>query len=189
MRTVIILVLLLIVLLTGCAKECELKIHNDTPILQKAMIDGIVYELQSDGEPAVQEYFLNSYIITSETVKVEVEYLPNSPVSYVSPQKFKVEMKPGKDRSFHIVYDRGRLQIRNISSFTLDQILLKQADETEWSEDLYEGFLLPNEIDVIAVKAGTYSMKLIDAYGVEYPVEQIEIVAGEQLDYFFTGDL
>jgi len=188
MRIVIISFLLLIALLTGCAKECELKIYNDTPIMQKAKIDGIIYELQSEGEPAVQDYFLNSFIIASETKKVDVEYVANSPVSYVSPRTFKVEMKPGKNRSFHIVYDRGRLQIRNISPFTLDQILLKQPGE-EWSEDLYEGFLLPDEIDVIAVKAGSYSMKLIDAFGIEYPVVEIDIVVGEQLSYFFTGEL
>lgn len=189
MKKLIVPMIVLLILLNACTKECELTIYNDTPIMQKAKIDGIIYEIGANGEPAVEEYFLNSYLIISETVKVQVEYVANSPISYRSPKIFKVEMKPGKDRTFHIRYDRGRIQMRNISPITLDQILLQEEGKEKWSEDLYEGVLDPDDIDEITIKAGSYKMKLIDAYGTVYPLEDIEIVAGEQLMYFFTGEM
>ncbi|MCF7794147.1 MAG: hypothetical protein K9N09_04200 [Candidatus Cloacimonetes bacterium] len=189
MKKMIVPLLIAIALSFGCTKECELKIYNDTPIMQKAKIDGIIYEIQSNGTPAVEEYYLDSYLLLSETQEVAVEYVANSPISYRSPKTFKVEMKPGKNKTYHIKYDRGRIQMRNISPLTLDQILLKKEGSNEWSEDLYDGVLLPDEIDEIAIKAGNYTMKLIDAYGVEYPLVEIEIIAGEQLMHFFTGEM
>ncbi len=189
MRNFMIFVIISAALLAGCAKDCELRIYNDTPILQRAMIDGIVHDIQAGGEPAVETFYLNSYIILSETVKVDVEYIANSPISYRSPKKFKVEMKPGKDKTYRIKYDRGQIQLRNISFVDLDQVLLKKEGSDQWSEDLYEGILEPEEIDEIAVKAGNYTMKILDGFGTEYPLEEIEVIAGEQLQYFFDGQM
>lgn len=184
-----VLLILLASLMISCSKESNLTIYNDTPIMQKASVNGYVYELTANGEPAVETFYLNSFLITGETADVIVEYIPNSPVSYRSYKKIKLQMKPGKDKTLHINYDRGQIQLRNISMVTLDQVLLREIDKDPWTDDLYEGVLEPDEIDIIAYKAGNYAIKIVDATGTEYPEEEIEIICGEQLLYFFTGDM
>ena len=44
-------------------------------------------------------------------------------------------------------------------------------------------------IDVIAVKEGNYTLKMIDVYGTEYPLQEVEIIAGEQVMVMFTGEM
>ncbi|HPR18211.1 MAG TPA: hypothetical protein PLD62_08185, partial [Candidatus Cloacimonadota bacterium] len=150
------------IILTGCLSEVELKIYNNTPIQQTAKIDGIVYILEANGEPAVETYYLTDYLVTSETVKVQVEYVANSSVSFRSPKTFKVEMKAGKDRTFHIKYDRGQVEFRNISSVTICQVLLQEIGADDWTTCIFEGEILPDEIEVVAAQYGNFKMKIID---------------------------
>lgn len=175
--------------LFGCAKECELVVYNKTPIQQTVKIDGIIYHIPANVGYADETFYLNSFVLWNEKINVSVEYVANSPVSFRSPKTFTVEMEPGKDRSYNVRYDRGQIQLRNISSIILDQVLLRTNNSEEWSEDLYEGSLEPDGIDVIAVKEGNYTLKMIDVYGTEYPLQEVEIIAGEQVMVMFTGEM
>ncbi len=186
-RSLILLVVLISLL--GCAKECDLSVYNKTPIQQTVKIDGIIYNIPANIGYAEETYFLNSFILWNEKINVSIEYVANSPVSFRSPKTFTVEMEPGKDRSYNVRYDRGQIQLRNISSIILDQVLLRTNNSEEWSEDIYEGSLEPDGIDVIAVEEGSYTLKILDAYGTEYPLQEVEIIAGEQVMVMFTGEM
>jgi len=183
------ILLTVLISLFGCAKECDLSVYNKTPIQQTVKIDGIIYNISANVGYAEETYYLNSYGLWNEKINVSVEYVANSPVSFRSPKTFTVEMKPGKDRSYDVRYDRGQIQLRNISSIILDQVLLKTNNSEDWSEDLYEGTLGPDGIDVIAVEEGSYTAKMVDVYGTEYPLQEVEIIAGEQVMVMFTGEM
>jgi hypothetical protein len=184
-----LILLAILISLLGCAKECDLAVYNNTPIQQTVKIDGHIFNMPANDGYAKETYFLNSYALWNDKINIPVEYVANSPVSYRSPRTFTVEMEPGKDRTYHVRYDRGQIQLRNISSITLDQVLLKTNNSEEWSEDLYEGALEPDGIDVIAVEEDNYTLKILDVYGTEYPSQEIVVIAGEQLMVIFTGEM
>lgn len=184
-----VLMILSILLLIGCDTDTELRIYNDTPIMQQARVNGYTHQIAPGGEPVVEKFILNHYLFFGETAEVVVEYLPNSPISFRSYKKMNLKIKPNQERKLHINFDRGQLQLRNLAPVALDQVLLQEIGKTSWTEDLYEGILEPENIDIIAHQAGSYNLKFIDAYGIEYPVSQIEIVAGEQLMIIFDGSL
>ena len=124
----------------------------------------------------------------SETVKVPVEYVETLYRSY---KKFNVTMKPNKDKKYHVTFDRAGLQLRNISpGITVDKVQLREVDDDEWSEDLYDGYLLPDEVEEpFPVPRGIFYMRLEDLYGGQYPEELVEFIAGEIFVYFFDGQL
>ena len=187
-RKILFLMIVLLSLL-ACAKESELIIHNDTPIVQKVKIDGIIFDIFPNDPPVRETYFLNSYVLWNEIVKVPVEYVPNSPISYRSLKSFTVEMKPGKDKTYHINYDRGCIQLRNLSSVRIYQMLTRTDIYDDWSDNILPVTLYPDEIRTVALKENYYSIKLIDDFGTEYPIEHIIVVAGETIMLVFTGEL
>ena len=85
----ILIILIVLLSLLACVKESELIIHNDTPIKQEVIIDGTIYEIFPNDPPVKEPYFLNSYVLWNEIVKVSVEYVANSPISYRSPKMFQ----------------------------------------------------------------------------------------------------
>ena len=187
MRKNLYALILFLIIIAGCAKEADLTIYNDTGQTITVKVDHIIYQMYPNSEPIVNTYYLNSFIFFGETVKVPVEYVETL---YLSHKKFNVTMKPNKDRKYHVTFDRAGLQLRNISpGITIDKVQLREVDSDEWSDDLYDGYLLPEEIDTFPVPSGIFYMRIEDVYGVQYLEELIEFIAGETFIYFFDGQM
>ncbi|MDO9577813.1 MAG: hypothetical protein Q7J16_08010 [Candidatus Cloacimonadales bacterium] len=185
MPRMIYLVLMALIMLTGCLKEAELTISNNTPLLAKVSIDGIIYELPAGGEPAKETYYLNSYLLFGESVKVPVEYIQTTP--YRSQKRFNVEMKPGRDKSYHVKFNRGQLQFWNLAPVTIYSMKIRETDDDEWSDNLLDDVVYSEENEVIPIEDGIYFVRLVDPNGFEYEQFEIEIIAGETLPYYFWG--
>ena len=185
MLRMIYLTLLVLLLLTGCVKEAELTIYNDTPLLAKVSIDGIIYELSAGGEPAKETYYLDSYLLFGENIKVPITYIQTTP--YRTQKQFNAEMKPGKDKTYHVKFDRGQMQFWNISPVTIWEITLREIDDDEWSDNLLNEVIYPNDNKVIPFEYGNYIMKIVDPNGYEWLQVEVEIIAGETLTYYFWG--
>ncbi|MFC1898159.1 hypothetical protein ACFLYJ_01160 [Candidatus Cloacimonadota bacterium] len=184
MLRMIYLFLLVFILLTGCMKEAELTIHNDTPSLAKVSIDGIIYDLY-EGESAKETYYLDSYLLFGDTEKIPVRYIQTTP--YRTEKQFTVEMKPGKDKTYNVKFNRGLIQFWNLSPVIIYEISVREIDDDEWSENLITDVINPDDITTFPVKAGHYMLRIIDPNGFEYQQIQIEIIAGETEDLLFYG--
>jgi hypothetical protein len=185
MLRMIYLVLLVIILLTGCMKEAELTVYNDTHLQAKVSIDGLIYDLAPEGEPAKETYYLDSYLLYGDKLEIPVEYIQTTP--YRTEKKFTVEMKPGKDKTYHIRFDRGQMVFWNISPVTIYEIKVRDVDDDEWSDNLLQNVIDPDDNSVIPIPYGNYIMKISDPNGFEWLQDEIEIPAGETITYWFWG--
>ncbi|MCD4797095.1 MAG: hypothetical protein K8R49_08010 [Candidatus Cloacimonetes bacterium] len=183
MKHILYIMIFFSLFFASCAKESELKIYNDTGHVITVKVDHFAHRMLNDGEPVINTYYLNSYILFGETVEVPVEYVESF---YRSHKKFIVTMKPNKDKVYHVIFDRAGLEIRNVLHGTIiDKVQLREVSSDEWSDDLYEGYLPPDEIDTIPVLPGTYYIRIEDVYELQYPEELIEFTVGETTMYVF----
>ena len=160
-----------------------MKIYNDTGQVLTVKVDHFVHRMLNNDEPVINTYYLNSYILFNETVEVPVEYVETF---YRSHKKFNVTMKPNKDKVYHVIFDRAGLKIRNVLHGTIiDKVQLREVNSDEWSDDLYDGYLHPDEIGTISVSPGTFYIRIEDVYELQYPEELIEFTAGETTMYVF----
>ncbi len=183
MKYILYIIIFFSLFFTGCAKESELKIYNDTGQVITVKVDHFVHKMLNDGEPVTNTYYLNSFILFGETVEVPVEYVETL---YRSHKKFNVTMKSNKDKECHIIFDMAGLEIRNVLlGIIIDKVQLREVNSDEWSDDLYEGYLPPDEIGTISVPPGTFYIRIEDVYEVQHPEELIEFTAGETTMYVF----
>ena len=175
--------ILLLILAAGCSREAELVISNETPVLMKVSIDGYIHDLPAGGEPVKEIFYLNSYLLFGETVKVPVEYIQTTP--FRSYKKINVEMKPGMEKKLAVRFDRGQLELWNLSTVPIYAITICKTGDDEWSENLISEVLLHEDSAVIPIKSGSYLMKLVDPSGFEFDVVELEIIAGETLTFWF----
>jgi hypothetical protein len=165
-------------------KEAELTVKNETPLLAKVSIDGIIYELY-EGESATETYYLDSYLLFGDTKKVPVKYIQTTP--YRTEKKFNVEMKPGKNEEFSVKFNRGQIQFWNISAVSVYEVCVRDIDDDDWSENLLNNVIAPEENEVFPIGAGHYMMRILDPNGFEWLQEEIEINVGETITYWFWG--
>ena len=97
-------------------------------------------------------------------------------------------MKPNKNKSYHVEFDRAGLQINNISPHTISKVQLRKEGEEDWSENVIEDILSAETLGQVFSIIPDYNfIKITDIFDTEYPVELIELNAGETIIYIFTG--
>ena len=184
MKKLILHIIPLFLLFSACAKESHLTVHNDTGQTITVKIDHISYLMYPNSEAVEETYFLNSYIIYGETKKVPVEYVGTP---YLKHNNFNVEMKPGKDKVYHVELNLACLTIRNLSpGLTITKVRLKDVGSVEWTEE-YDVYIAAEEIETISVEPGDKLIQIEDVYESIYQSEDIELIAGETSVYNFFG--
>ena len=127
----ILLFLILLTLLGACAKQSDLTIYNDTDHSIRIIMNGTIYQLFPNEPPAVEKFYLNSFILYGETVDVPI--IIEGQI-YLEHKEFSIEMKPNKNRSYHVRYDRAGIQISNPSIYTITSLQLKkESDDWEYA--------------------------------------------------------
>ena len=98
-------------------------------------------------------------------------------------------MKPNKDKSYHVEFDRAGLQINNVSSHTISKVQLRKEGQEDWSENVIDEILSPEALGQIISIIPDYDLiKITDIFETEYPEELIDLNAGETTTYIFTGN-
>ena len=186
MKKLILFIIPALLFFSACAKESHLTIHNDTGQTITVKLDHISHLMYPNSEPVVETYFLNSFILYGETKKVPVEYVGTP---YLKQNNFTVEMKPGKDKVYHVKLNLACLTIRNISpGLTIAKVRLMNVDGVEWTEE-YEVNIAADEVETISVEPGDRLIQIEDIYETIFPSEYIELIAGEMTIYIFTGEM
>ena len=67
-----ILFLISVTLLVACAKQSNLTVYNDTDHSIRIIMNGTIYQLFPNEPPAVENFYLNSFILYGETVDVPI---------------------------------------------------------------------------------------------------------------------
>jgi len=171
-------------LLVSCTKKASITIQNESGLMNKVQVDSDIYTIYWNSEPLTIDYYLDSYLLFSETQKVKFESI-GSP--FIKPEKFTITLKPGDTKKYTITKDRAVLRIQNSSFETIYQVLVQKDETSSWSDNLIEGYINPNNSADIPLELDYQFLKIVDAYSLEYPVEEIELVAGEYYHYTFTG--
>jgi hypothetical protein len=181
-----ILTLLIITILLGaCAKQSDLTIYNDSTHSIRIIMNGTIHQLLSNGNPAVETFYLNSFILFGETIDVPIIIEGQIYLEY---KEFTIEMKPNKDKSYHVEFDSAGLQINNISPHTIGKVQLRKVDEESWSENVIDEILSAETLGQVFSIIPDYDfIKITDIFDTEYPEELIELNAGETTTYLFTG--
>ncbi|MCD6176830.1 MAG: hypothetical protein J7K29_03220 [Candidatus Cloacimonetes bacterium] len=181
----IIVFLTVLFLLGACAKQSELTIYNDTGHSVKVIFNGTIHHLLSNDPPAVEIFYLNSFILFGETINVPIIIERQI---YLEPKNFTIEMKPNKDKSYHVEFDRAGLQINNVSIYPIGIIQLRKDGDEEWSENVIEEILYSETLgQVFSITPDYDFIKITDTFENEYQEELIELNAGETTTYIFTG--
>ena len=68
----ILIFLIFLILIGACAKQSDLTIHNDTGHSIRIIMNGTIYQLLSNDPPAVETFYLNSFILFGETIDVPI---------------------------------------------------------------------------------------------------------------------
>ena len=177
--------LIILTLLGACAKQSDLTIYNDTDHLVKIIMNGTIYRLLSNDPPAVETFYLNSFILFGETVDVPI--IIEGQI-YLEHKEFKIEMKPNKDRSYHVELDRAGMQISNPSIYPITGAQLRKEDG-DWeyalgffnvySEELSSTMSISADYDYIKIYYNTgYNQN-------EFIEDTIELNIGETTTYVF----
>lgn len=171
-------------LLIGCTKESKIILHNDSSQMVTIRVDGEIFIMLQTAEPIEIPYYLNSYLLLGESVKIPVSYEERL---YITPQEFKVRLKPGQEKNLFVVQDRAALQINNLSPMIIDQVLMRRDSLSDWSEDLFDGFIEVEDIERFAVAPHYTEIQIIDIFELEYPVDSISFEIGKLTQYNFSG--
>ncbi|MBC8414983.1 MAG: hypothetical protein ISS80_06105 [Candidatus Cloacimonetes bacterium] len=184
MKKLILYFIPVLLLFSACAKESDLTVHNDTGQTVTVKIDHILHLMYTNSEPVVETYFLNSFIFYGETKKVPVEYVGTP---YLKQNNFTIEMKPGKDKVYHVELNLACLTIRNLSpGLTITKVRLMDVGSVEWTEE-YEVNIAAEEIETISVEPGDKFVQIEDIYESIFQSEYFELIAGETSLYNFFG--
>lgn len=181
--------LIFVTLLVACAKQSDLTVYNDTDHSIRIIMNGTIYQLSPNEPPAIEKFYLNSFIFYGETVDVPI--IIEGQI-YLEHKEFSIEMKPNKDKSYHVEFDRAGLQISNPSIYTITSLQLKKEGE-DWeyvlgfpiviySEELSSTMSVPEDYDYIRI---TYTLGN-DQY--EHSDYSIDLNIGETITFIFTGN-
>jgi len=182
----ILIFLIFLIFIGACAKQSDLTIYNDTGHSIRIIMDGTIYLLLSNDPPAIETFYLNSFIFLGESINVPI--IIEGQI-YLEHKEFTIEMKPNKDRSYHVEFDRAGLQINNVSIHTISKVQLRKEGEEDWSENIFDEILSPEALGRIISIIPDYDLiKITDIFETEYPEELIELNAGESTIYVFTGN-
>ena len=186
----ILLFLILLTLLVACAKQSDLTIYNDTDHSVRIIMNGTIHQLLSNDPPAVETFYLNSFILFGETIDVPI--IIEGQV-YLEHKEFTIEIKPNKDKSYHVELDQAGLQISNPSIYTITNVQLRKEGENVWeyiifffpniySEELSPTMSVSEDYDFIRIQ---YQLGN-DQY--EYSEDEIDLNIGETTTYVFEGN-
>lgn len=183
-----LLFLFLLILLVACAKKSNLTIYNDSSISIRVIMNGTIYHLFQNDPPAVETFYLNSFILYGETIDVPIIIEGHT---YLEHKEFTIEMKPNKDKSYHVELDRAGLQISNPSIFTITGAQLRR-EEDDWeyalgffgvySEELSPNFSVSEDYDYIRIYYD------IGNEQIEYIENTIDLIIGETTTFIFIGN-
>lgn len=188
MKKILILFALLI-LLAACSKQSDLTVYNDTGQSVRVVVGRTIYQLLPNDSPAVETCYLNSFILFGETKKVPI--IVDEKI-YLEPKDFYIEMKPGKDRSYHIELDRAGIQISNPSIYPISGAQLRKGDGdweyalgwpfTVYSEELSQTMSISEDYDHIKIFYST------GANPSEFIEDTVDLNIGETTTYTFFID-
>lgn len=185
----ILTLLIVLILLGACARQSDLTVYNDTGLSIRFILGSTIHQLFPGDPPAVETCYLNSFILFGETKKVPV--IIDGQI-YLEHKDFHIEMKPGKDRAYHVELDRAGIQISNPSIFSISSVQLRK-EEDDWEYALGFPFgVFSEELSPIITVSEDYDFIRIgyhiggDQY--EYAEDAIELNIGETTTYIFTGD-
>ena len=179
----IILFLIVQILFGACARQSDLTVYNDTGHTITIVLDGTIYQLLANDPPAVEQFYLNSFILFGETIDVPIIIYGQI---FLEHKEFTIEMKPNKDKKYHVEYNRAGLQINNVSLFPIDIVQLRKEGEDDWSENIIDEIIHTETLSPIISVIPDYDyIKITDIFGNEYPDELIELNAGVTTIYIF----
>ncbi len=184
-----VLTLLIILILIGaCARQSDLTVYNDTEQSIRVVLGSTIHRLYPNDPPAVETCYLNSFILFGETKKVPV--IIDGQI-YLEHKDFHIEMKPGKDRSYHVVLDRAGIQISNPSIHTITGIQLRM-EEYDWEYALgFFGVFSEELSPTMSISADYDQIKIFYSIGynqIEFIEDTIDLVIGETTTYIFTSN-
>ncbi len=180
-----LIILVTIILLGACAKQSDLTIYNDTDHSIRIIMNGTIHQLLANDPPAVETFYLNSFILFGETIYVPIIIEGQT---YLEHKEFTIKMKPNKDKAYHVEFDRAGLQINNVSLFPISIVQLRKEGEADWSDNIIEEVLYTETISPIFSVLPIYDfIKITDIFDTEYPEILIDLNAGETTLFVFFG--
>ena len=181
----ILTLLIILILLGACARQSDLSVYNDTSHSIRVILNGTIYQILQDDPPVVETYYLNSFILFGETIDVPI--IIEGQI-YLEHKEFTIKMKPNKDKTYHIEFDRAGLQINNASLVPINVVQLRNEGDGDWSENVIDDTLYTETSSSILSIIPDYDfIKMIDIFETEYPEELIEFNVGETTTFVFFG--
>ena len=184
----IFFLLIVLIALAACARQSDLTVYNDTEQSVRVVLGSTIHQLFPNDPPAVETCYLNSFILFGETKEVLV--IIDGQI-YLENKDFHIEMKSGKDKSYHIELDRAGIQISNPSIYTITRTQLKKEDG-DWEDalgsfDVYSEELSPtmsilSDYDQIKI---FYNISFNQS---EYIEDVIDLSIGETTTYVLEVD-
>ena len=97
-------------------------------------------------------------------------------------------MKPNKDKTYHVGFDRAGLQINNASLVPISIVQLRNEGNEDWSENVIDDTLYnETSTSILSIIPDYDYIKMTDIFETEYPEELIEFNVGETTTFIFFG--
>ena len=181
----ILTLLIILILLGACARQSDLSVYNDTNHSIRVILNGTIYPIPQNDPPVVETYYLNSFILFGETIDVPI--IIEGQI-YLEHKEFTIKMKPNKDKTYHVEFDRAGLQINNVSLFPISVVQLRSEGDEGWSENVIEDTLYTEtSTSILSILPDYDYIKMTDIFEIEYPEELIEFNVGETTTFIFLG--
>lgn len=181
----LLMLLIVLILLGACAKQSDLSIYNDTSHTITVILNGTIYQLLQNDPPAVETFYLNSFVLYGETIDVPVIIEGQT---YLEHKEFEIEMKPNKDKTYHVEFNRAGLQINNVSLFSISTVQLRKEGEDEWSDNIIDEIIYTENLSSTFSVIPDYDfIMMTDTFGNEHTEESIELNVGETTTFVFFG--
>ena len=181
----IIMLLFTLIILGACAKQSDLIVYNDTGHTITVILNGTIYQHLQNDSTAVETFYLNSFILYGETIDVPVIIEGQT---YLEHKDFTIEMKPNKDKTYHVEFDLAGLQISNVSLFQISKVQLRKEGEDDWSENIIDEIIYTETLSPTFSVIPDYDFIMVtDTFGNEHPEDLIELNTGETTTFVFFG--
>jgi len=158
-RALFIVILLAVLVLSGCESRSTLTVKNETSGDININIDGYERVVES-GKTGSKNWKLNDWFLSHETKDITVSGDGDFKTSF----SYNYTIWPDKDKVVNIDPDAGQVWFHNFTANPINQIYFTYSQSPSWGVNRLDGHIEPGDSSFWPVPAGYNDFEIFDIY-------------------------